>query len=177
MEATTIIKKSWQNLKASTIQNCFAKCGIKNTTIHQQEIGVQIGNNDNDDVRIQPEVWDAVNEVLNNENPTTFDEFIDIDSNIAVTGIFTDFEIAENVISQKEENKDDEPGDEIDEFIEEDVSAADAKIALKKLKISFERCESVNERTFSNLIDIENDFDTRVRNNMKQLTIKDFFKK
>lgn len=122
-------------------------------------------------------MWERANKVLEIQNPTTIDDFIDVDNNVAVYGCLTDLDIVDNIMS-KNNYSDDETGDEnIEEFIKENVSPADARNAIRKLKIFFERCEDVNNDTFANLISVENDISLQVQKNQKQLKIDDFFKK
>lgn len=56
------------------------------------------------------------------------------------------------------------------------MSGKESLNPLKKLKNFFECREGFNENIFSNLIDIENEFNKRARNNMKQLTFEDILK-
>ena len=99
--------------------------------------------------------------------------FIDVDINVAAYGTLTDLEIVENVNS-KYEIIDDDDEDNTEDVVEENVSAAEARNSLKKLKIYFERCEGKKPETFFNLISVENDLDMQANKHKKQLTMDHF---
>lgn len=162
LDAVRFISKAWHNVADSTISNCFKKAGFP-VDEHLNQVPLQ-----NIDVQYQ---WQTVNNFLNNHNITSFDEYVNIDQDVVVSGKLSDDDIIELM-----QDDDDNICLENDVY-EEPVSSNEVKMAMNHLRTFLERCENVNDEIFSALIKIDNVIDIKIQDNLRQKKITDYFLK
>ncbi|XP_053964193.1 tigger transposable element-derived protein 6-like [Anastrepha ludens] len=104
LTATQIAYKAWKNVSISCIQNCFCACGF-NKTLNDDYLEDSPLNIDY--------LWEAIFEY--SENAGSFEEYVNVDNDIGVTGMVTDNDIVEEVLhvsNASDEDDDDAEGDE-----------------------------------------------------------------
>lgn len=175
LHAMRMVDKSWRNVSQNTIINCFKQAGIKvqNLTKNWNEktefTFVEVG------VR-QPQIeisysvtqqqWLNVNVFLNVSEPITFEEYVNVDENLIVTGLLS--------------NGGDSELYEEDDCVCERVNVNEARTALNKLKTFFEKSDISDKNlndAFSSIYQIDNLLDQQVLSYVKQKKITDYFSK
>lgn len=153
-KALSWIKNAWSQVSATTIQNCFRKCGFVNEliecNIHVEDIEYFIGNHM------------SQNDFLN---------FTDIDKNELCYGILEDHEILTEICSNtnEEDNFEEENADETTDRV---ISKKEALISLDVLRTFME--QSNIKLTSINLV--EDEILKMTVSKYKQLKISNFFK-
>lgn len=168
LQAMRMANKSWENVKQETIANCFKACGfVKEDT--EPEIITPL--DPAEDVAIESK-WNTVMAHLNEHN-TTFEDYVDVDSDVAVTGTLTDEEIAASVAE-----RDDETGADDDDGNEQEihfVTTKEARCAIETIRTFVEQSNDIGDYVFSAVVTIENTIDMQCNNALKQSRITDFF--
>lgn len=162
LHAVRMIDKSWRNVNQNTIFNCFKKTGfpVDFNILPQAVINSYI-------THLQ---WMSVNAVLKVSEPMTFEEYVNIDENITVTGPSS---ICDSWEEERCYSCD-------DDFLDECVTTEDAKISLNKLRTFFEKSDDLVGRIddiFTGLNLLDNEIDRHILSNVKQRKITDYFTK
>ncbi|KAJ8685328.1 hypothetical protein QAD02_021121 [Eretmocerus hayati] len=89
LDAIRMIDRSWNEVSQECLANCYKKTGFEINDTPQMMPDV---------MSVSDDQWTAVNNALNVNEPSTFEDFVDIDVGAAVTGLLTDDEIIENII-------------------------------------------------------------------------------
>ncbi|XP_025419459.1 tigger transposable element-derived protein 6-like [Sipha flava] len=149
------IDKAWKKVVPSTILKCFKKSGFTK----------KIQETENDQLNIESIQWNS----LPTQENVSFTDYVNIDEDVAVWGVFSDAEILENTLSIDEDNEDDTSPLPL-------VTLKEASLSLEKLR-NFSLQSEVTVEVFDALFTIENTIEKIKLNSMKQKTITDFFKK
>ena len=148
LDSMHMLKVAWQDVKESSIVNCFSKAGFITSS------------SENDDSTEQPPLGLSAEE---------FSGFVDIDSSLECHGVLSDEDICASV------QQDTEPLPESDEESAEDLlppqKPADAMQALSTLRAFIEQ-QGGDCNTFYK---VGNQVHMLVANNAKQGSIRDFF--
>lgn len=168
LQAMRMADKSWRNVTKKTIENCFKAC----------EFGLRA----EDDLEVEPEpVFDNIEAVEwtrvcthSNAENVRFEDFVNIDDDVAVTGLMTDSDLIDSV--SKDTNGNDVGEDENDEepvVAEPPLSLKQAKTALTTVRTFIEKCINIDDNVFAALFAVENAID--YQHKFKQSKITDFF--
>ncbi len=108
LDAVFMIYSAWNEVKVSTIQNCFSKCGFIINDIEDE-----CDFDENFD-----EVWETAQRLLDID--IVFEEFVECDEDSAVNENLTEEKIIEEIISERNANTSEEliESDEEDNDIE-----------------------------------------------------------
>lgn len=162
-------KKSWDKVSSRTIANCFKKAGfIHNLTDLEEESEASeiVNNNQN-----------FLNEIyLQVERTVSFEEYLNIDDNLAICGDYSQEDIINDIINKNSiiEEQDENSDEEIEEPV---PSSSEAYENLKKLRRFFEFQEDQTEEMFKFLDVLEDKIVQKKIKNMKQKNISDYLKK
>jgi len=99
----------------------------------------------------------------------SFTDYVNVDEDVAVWGVFSNAEILENILSVDEDNEDDTSSVPI-------VTLKEASSSMEKLR-NFSLQSEVTVKVFDALFTLENTIKKMKLNSMKQKIITDFFKK
>lgn len=167
LEAVRFISKAWHNVTESTIINCFRKSGFP---VNSNVVAETPTNNSATQSQLE-----IVNNFLNTQNVISFEEYVNVDNEVVVSGKLSDDDIIESI---NDENNNDCFEDDCDDNVEEKpVSNFQVKSAMNILRNFIEKCENVDEEIFSHLVKIENVIDIKIQDSLKQKKITDFFTK
>lgn len=168
LQASRMCKQAWDQVTPETVKNCFKKAGFVKKEDDEGSIETA--------AETIPSV-DGWDDVINNP-AIAFEDFVDVDENVAVCGELTDAEIVADVLNEKQED-DDASGDEHVEDVPEKTvpSAADATNYIKELRLFFESRNDVSDDIFRSLNLLDSFVMTERLNCRKQAKISNFFEK
>lgn len=162
LDAIFFLVKSWNMVSPRTIINCFRHAGFK--------INPPEENDTDDDVPLS----ELAEQLRKRGCEFNSDEYISVDSEIAITPEITVPNIVLEVKNSNSSEHSDESEEERDEPVTP-VSYKDAISALKTIKTFFISCEKIDDKDFAMLSHIEKIMETN-KPKTKQASIKDFFK-
>lgn len=169
LQASRMCKKAWDQVTSETIANCFRKAGfIKKANGNESSVetaGETLPSVDGwDDIIADPAI--------------SYEDFVNVDENVAVCGELTDAEIIDDVRGSETQDGDDESGDELVDISEKCVpSAADATHHIIELRRFFENRSDVSESVFQSLNLLDSFVMAERLNCRKQVKISSFFEK
>lgn len=170
LEASRMCKQAWDKVKPETIKNCFKKAGFVKTDEESAEETVT-------DETLPIDGWEDVapNQTI------LYEDFLNVDENVAVCGELTDADIVAEVLDTEEQN-DDGSGDEIvgspaDEEETPVPNAADAMTYLREIRRFVESRNDVGDVQFKSLDVLESFIMAERLNSKKQAKISSFFVK
>jgi hypothetical protein len=142
LDAVFMIYSAWNEVKVSTIQNCFSKCGFIINDIEDE-----CDFEENFD-----EVWETAQRLLDID--IDFEEFVECDEDLAVNQNLTEEKIIEEIISKRNANTSEEliESDEEDNDIEisdtlesnqRSPTLMDAIKAVSTLRQYFINCKTI----------------------------------
>jgi len=165
-----MISEAWDQVKQSTIQNCFIKCGFSQSNATEDE--------NIDDIDIWPQIKQSMN--LN----ITFDDYTNCDNDLIASETIDEESIVQNIIEKQSNNQinsDDteiESDTEVIEVIEKQkVTAMDAIQAVAKLREYFLDCPQSDNEVMNEIQSINSKIFKNIRINAKQTMITDYFNK
>ncbi len=143
LDAVFMIYSAWNEVKVSTIQNCFSKCGFIINDIEDE-----CDFDENFD-----EVWETAQRLLDID--IVFEEFVECDEDLAVNENLTEEKIIEEIISERNANTSEEliESDEEDNDIEisdtleskqRSPTLMDAIKAVSTLRQYFINCKTID---------------------------------
>ena len=108
-----------------------------------------------------------------------FDDFLDVDIDVAVTGSVSEEEIVDAVQNEGQDGNNIEgEEDECEEVpMPPPVTARQAKSALDTVRAYVEQCGNVPDSVFSAIVNIDNELDVQAMGILRQSKITDFFSK
>ncbi|UYV71906.1 hypothetical protein LAZ67_9001019 [Cordylochernes scorpioides] len=156
LQASRLCKKAWDQVTSETIKHCFKKAGFVKKEEDEE-------NADDIIAETMPSV-DGWEDVIS--NPTiSYDDFLNVDDDVAVCGEITDADIIAEVLNHNIEKQDGDEasGDEDESSVAGEMnvpSAAEATNYIMQLRRSFESKNDVLgdiflEKVFSGLFDIQ----------------------
>lgn len=172
LQAMRMANKSWENVTKKTIANCFKACGFV-----KEETEPEIVTPDPVEDPIESE-WNAVMAHCNVNNDTTFENFVEVDNDVAVVGTLTDDDIVAAVTDRDEADADDDGSGADDESGADNlhfVTMKEARRAVETIRTFIEQSSDIGDHVFSALVTIENTVDTQCKKAAKQSRITDFF--
>lgn len=170
LDAMWMITKAWDNVDDKTIVNCFKKSGFQVSDLNQ--------NQDEDELEVQlPEpiegCWPRVREALNVD--LAFEDYVNVDDDIAICGELTDAEIVSSVAGEQETVE--EAEDDVDEELvsdQQDFTSKDARDALNVLKCYFLKKNALYDGVVKSITVLDCEMDNLTQQG-KQSKITDFF--
>lgn len=175
LQAMRMAKKSWENVTQQTIANCFKACGFVNEETEPEILTV---TPDPVEDPIESE-WNVIMAHCNMNNNTTFEDFVEVDNDVAVAGTLTDDEIVAAVADRDEAGADDDDGSGADDETGADelhfVTIKEARRAVETIHTFIEQSSDICDSVFSAIVAIENTIDIQSKRAMKQSRITDFF--
>ncbi|XP_049514014.1 tigger transposable element-derived protein 6-like [Dermacentor silvarum] len=160
-QAAEMLTWLWQNVKASTISNCWRKAGLLKALPTPQDC--------EDTQELNPELWDELTEKLPVDTAVTFADYIDSDSAVATPAKLTNEDIVNKVLEQ------DDADTESTHEEEQSVSSSDVLVFLEKTRLFLGRCKDVPDDVQRKVEDVEAFVLQRVLST-RQKKITDFFK-
>lgn len=170
LQASRMCKKAWDQVQPETIKNCFRKAGFVKIE-NDEEISIET-----EEETVPPvDGWDDII-----TNPTiSFEDFVNMDENVAVCGELTDAEIIADVLDLENQDGDDAFGDDFTDCDRDEpvLSVLEASNHIKELRRFFESRNEVSDLVFRSLNVLDSFVMTERLNCRKQLKISSFFKK
>lgn len=167
LQAMKFARKAWFLVSAATIQNCFKKAGFKQTNQTEYENEIE----DTED--IDPVQWSSL--LPEGSDNLTFDEFVNFDDNVAVSGELSDADIIAIASGSQD------PADENEETSEESAksetvfpSKSEALSALALVHRYFEGCSGSELVNFDRVYALEKAISC-TKSTWKQTTLDSFF--
>ena len=164
LQAARMCSTAWDQVTSKTVANCFKKAGYLHAEDKDEEIEE---TNENDKEQNVVEILDDPN--------NDWENFVNIDENLAICGELTDAEIVSEVVSQENECSDEENDPAINEKTTPTVSQV-LKL-IEDMRIFAESQENVGSEIFQALNKIEEFTNERRNNSLKQTKISSFFSK
>ncbi|XP_072155736.1 tigger transposable element-derived protein 6-like [Bemisia tabaci] len=164
LDAMRMIDKSWRNVKQSTIRNCFKSCGF----ISDDSSDSEPTGEDNELAE-----WDSLGTHFMLEG-CSFEDFVAIDNEVAVTGLLSDEDILASVSADNNEEIDEEDDEPL--VTKPVVPNKQAKSILTTLRDFVEQLPNVSDDVFSALVTLENEVDRHRLQHLQQSRITQFFK-
>ncbi|GFT96732.1 tigger transposable element-derived protein 6 [Trichonephila clavipes] len=152
-----MIDKAWTAVTPLTIHNCFKKSGFPSPNLVDMD-------NTLTEFKAGPSLWEALP-----EQDLTFDDYMLVDTDIAVWGALSDAEIVALDHNNTESDEDD-----LEELTLGTLS--EAKVSLNKLR-NFSLQNHVNADILQASFVLEKSIDEVILNALKQKKITDFFDK
>lgn len=139
LQAMKFARKAWFQVSMSTIKNCFRKAGFKKP----EEPNVP--EEDVDDLIQEPAEWSRL--FPDQENIVSFEEFVNFDNDLPVSGEMTDIDITASCMPSGSQDTDDinEETIELNEEPPRFPSAREAQESLQILHRFFEGCPDAAE--------------------------------
>ncbi|XP_063230823.1 tigger transposable element-derived protein 4-like [Bacillus rossius redtenbacheri] len=169
LQASRMCKQAWDRVKPETIKNCFKKAGFVKTEDETVEA------TEAEAIPAAVDGWENVG-----ADPTiSYEDFLNVDEDVAVCGDVTDTEIIAEVLGSEKQDDDGEGSEEEIAGVEEEPvpSAADAMNHIKELRRFFESRINVSDSYFISLIKLESFVMAESLNSRKQAKISSFFQK
>ena len=160
LQAIRMMDKAWTSVKQTTIQNCFRK-----SRFNVMEMIETVESEADTDLQQE---WETVNEYFPISQPVSFEDFVNFDNEIAVTGLFSDAEIINNVREATISEDESDDNGKNDNESETAITGREAANALSIVRSFFERVEGIQNELFSSLVHIENEIDRQVVIHSKQ---------
>ena len=176
LHAMRFVKKAWLSVTPTTITNCFKKAGFK-----MQDSDHNDNETLEEDFHVTDEEWAKViscNEMGENEQIPTFQDFVDVDEDLAITGEQTDDDIVQSTLESASQNfNDDDTDDDLDGVEVKQIKKKEALSALETLTTFFEQQESAgnDQSVFEKIFGLEKSVRSS-GGNTKHLQLTDFFK-
>lgn len=173
--AIHMIRDAWNEIKVSTIENCFKKCGFdKNGVEDECEVDHEF-----------IEYWDTASRIL--DINIDFNEFVECDDEVAVCETITNDNIVDGIIEKRNDGEqsvgyETEANDEeivceiVTEVDPKPPSLLDVTQALSTLRNFFSNCNVEDESVFNDLSTLSNKAFKYNLNSIKQTKITDYFK-
>lgn len=149
LQAMRIVDKTWRNVTTTTIVNCFRSCGFVLEAEKDDTLMPIIKNTDTDDRE-----WARITSRYGIAEET-FDDFVEIDNDVAISGILTDDDITDSVRGT-------EDVDDVEEVSSEPVhrvSMKQAAAALILLRTFTVQLSNVDDKVYAALNVVENTID------------------
>lgn len=161
LQAARLCNNAWDQVKGSTIANCFRKAGF----VHETD----------EEDRSEETVMDVDINEMRDEEETNFQDFINMNEDVAVCGEMTDVDIVNEVmksgeVSSEEEQEDDQPVRPI-------LTVSQAMDCVEDLRRYVEADKDVSNEIIKCLNTLEQYNNSRSIKSKKQLNISSFFKK
>ena len=157
-------KQAWDTVSSVTITNCFKKAGFIHNIPHLEK---ENNSFEIDKLNFIDDIYSQV------EKNISFEDFASVDDNLAICGEQTDEDIINEVIDL---NKDQEENSD-DDFEEPIPSSSEAYQSLKLLRSFFESQEDTDKNLFKCINLLEEQVVLKKIKNIKQTSIKNYFKK
>lgn len=161
LHAMRFSRRAWQDVSNNTIENCFKKCGFKTQALDNclEEI-VELEN---------PPNWETLCS-NNTNNEISFKDYINVDQDLPVCGVLTD----EDIILAVSEKSDEENIDYEEITVEKPtITMKEARKALDVVQDYFEMNPGTDQRTFTNIHELQKLINTS--NKTIQTKLTDFF--
>lgn len=160
-----MISLAWNQVKAETIKNCFMKGGFIEPKLNECNVSDENDINESDDetVIMDEEDWNLLRADI------TFEEYVNCDTDIITSELFTIDELIENTLPEANLSDDEEDCEEVIP-----PSFKDAMDCIEKLRNYFV-CQNTSEKTFNELNSIQNAVLKTHRQSVRQTSITDFF--
>ena len=163
LEACRMSKQAWDSVSSKTIANCFRKAGfIHNNNSELLDNGIE-----------QAEQSDFVNEVyIQAEKNVPYEQYINFDNDLAVSGTLTDTDIVKEIICDNESSEEE---DEV--FLKPKVTITQALNSISQLNSFIEEQENVDDEIFQSINKLRNFTMLHKIKTSKQTNLHDYFKK
>lgn len=168
LDAIVIIRKSWEEVKESTISNCFRKAGF----LLPKPIADEV-NQENEE--IEPEEWKKFQKCFSLD--LDFDTFVDIDENLAITEYLSESDILQAINTNDGDSDQEEENNEEETVSNNPPTALQVLAAAETVRSYIQAQSGVDDGIFSTLNVLENFLDKKTIENMKQKKVTDFFRK
>lgn len=166
LHAIRMIDKSWRKVKKETIVNCFLKSGFFNTEVQSHYTANEI---------IEPEIqWPQIKIALQLEDCITLEDYIQVDSQVSVTGFSTDQEIVNDIKKGREEEEDDDDSGSEDDMQETPITNFQVTEAIRTIRHFLERVDYYEDE-YSALHKIEVCIDRNMQKKLCQKKMTDYF--
>ena len=169
--AIATIAKVWENdVKESTIKNCFVKCGY--------EFRTELSEDEESDVDSPTNIeacWDALQSVGVLDGGISLDEYLCVDDDVVVAEYPTDQEILDSVLATRCETveADEEENDvEVEEVSK--PSKAEMVAAFETIRRGIQSIENVPHEIFSSLNKCEHFYERQKEENKVQQDIRNY---
>lgn len=169
LDAIRFSDKSWRNVTARTIQNCFKTCGFEIKSATDNEAEESDANNEGIIEGIDADQWKEI--VC--EPDFCFDDYVNIDDGVAICGLLSDDDILASSAVKCDENEnsdDDEPHNE--KVI---ISAKQARCHVDDLRSFVENSSDANDDIFNVLYKLEKFIEKSSEKRKKQNKITNYF--
>ncbi|KAH7972863.1 hypothetical protein HPB52_018104 [Rhipicephalus sanguineus] len=133
---------SWWNIKASTISNCWRKAGLLETSLAPQDCEPTPRDCD-DEVELDPELWNELTEKLPVDAAVTFEDYVDSDCATATSTELTCEEIISQVREHCSSSDEDDTADAEPGTTEQTISSSDVVVFLEKTRSYLGCCKDV----------------------------------
>ena len=173
LQAITLITKAWDDVKASTVSNCFRKAGFIKNSSELSTHDLQLLEEE------EIEDWDLVSKKLGYEK-ISLDDFLSVDDQVIVAEKLSDSEILEMVTRTESGNSssDDDDEDAEDQHAARNsttVSSTRAAELLLELRQYVQQQENIPDFVFKTLNFLEDQCENKTPQLQTKLT--DFFVK
>ncbi|KAH7947162.1 hypothetical protein HPB52_007929 [Rhipicephalus sanguineus] len=174
-QAAEMLRRSWWNVKASTISNCWRKAGLLETSLTPHGCKPRPRDCD-DEAELDPELWNELTEKLPVDAAVTFEDYVDSHCAAATSAELT----CEEIVSQVREqdccsSDEDDAGDAESGTTEEAISSSDVLVFLEKTRSYLGFCKDVPEDILRKVADVEAYMHQRLLST-RQKKVTDFFK-
>ena len=159
LTAIIMIDKAWKNVNPITINNCYRKCGFKQTENEEQSLEPPKPTNSNSG-------W----ELLPNSGELAFEDYAVVDDGLSVHGSLTDAELLNLAPLDEDEEENEEEQSPIP------VTLSEARRSLNALRF-YALTTDTSDDVFAALTTIENSLDNDRFKSFTQQKITDFFSK
>lgn len=148
LQAMRFARKAWFSVTKTTIANCFKKCGFKSELTVAESL-----QEEDENFGIDLEDWNLAISNDNNQQPT-FQDFINVDDGLIVSGELNEGDIvhAFSSSSLEDEEEDDEKSAEVNLV---KISKREAVKALETLHSYFEMSSIGDQSIFDKIYNIE----------------------
>jgi hypothetical protein len=180
LDTVFMIQSAWNDVKQSTIQNCFRKCGFESNNLDVFSEDTEDYSEEVDEI---DEIWERAQQLLGID--IEFNDFIEIDKNLIVNENLTEEVIIQEIIGKRSDNRldqsidlEEESDNEINELSEEESSPPsimDAIKAISTLRQYFVNSNTTDDEVMNELNHIDKKIFEYNFKNVKQSKITDCF--
>jgi hypothetical protein len=167
LDAIVLIQKSWDEVKTTTIANCFRKAGFLMSESCENE-------ETQENEESEPEEWKRFQNCISVE--VDFQTFVDVDENLETTDYPSETDILHQITSNDEQESDQDE-DDATHIQNTPPTGLQALDAAKTIRAYIHAQSSVEDQVFSAINVVENFLDNKVSQNMQQKKLTDFFQK
>lgn len=169
LEAIRLMSDAWNSVSMLTIKNCFKKSGLL-----ECELEELFDEEDN----LPLSEWLKTRNLKDFQACEEIDNFVDIDDDVATSGLPTDTEIIRDIsrgLRAKDVSDNEDSDDDIDDLATESITWTQAESALDILTKFVESRSVTTEKTFKLISDLRNNFKEIKYSCSTQTKINDFF--